>query len=68
MSLNTIAILVAIAVQFAGIVWGAALLKSAVDSLKDAVKDLSENVKHLDDRVDAHDVQIEVLKERMKAS
>lgn len=62
--MTEIAVIAALLVQFAGLVWGAASIKSAVDSLNDAVIKLSGAVMKLDDRVDAHDIEIAVLKAR----
>lgn len=57
-------IVVGFLIQFAGLVWGAAMLKSAVDSLKDSIKELSSSVQYLDSRVDDHEVRVSVLEHR----
>ena len=60
--MTEIAVIVALLAQFAGLVWGASKISTTVSLLHDSVRELTRAVGRLDDRVNAHDVEIAVLK------
>lgn len=66
MTLGESALIVSLLVQFAGLVWGASKISSAVGSLKTSVEKLTTSVEHLDTRVHDHEVRVSVL-ERVDA-
>lgn len=61
-----VAIFIAILVQFAGLIWGAAKISSAVAMLTQVVAKLEATVSKLDDRVDDQEVRLRLLDQKVE--
>ena len=61
MTTGEVSLIVALIVQFGGLVWGASQISSSVRELSKSVTKLDRTVKHLDDRVQDHEVRVSVL-------
>ena len=54
-------LVVALLVQFGGLVWGAAKISTSVTALSESVRKLDRTVEHLDTRVQDHETRVSVL-------
>lgn len=59
-----LAILIALVIQIAALVWGAAMLKASVDQASVAITELRTQLKDMDHKLIEHDIELRVLKDR----
>ena len=59
-------LIIALIIQFGGLVWGASKIAASVQALADSVQKLDKTVAHLDARVQSHETRVSVL-ERLQS-